>query len=102
MLSAETLRAGAGGCTYLHLSPPYSCAAICFAFHMSTIAAQIADPVALVDSLEPVAIRDRLAELDRQSRALRVLLRAAVARERQTRRRLAAAASSVEGGGHAA
>jgi hypothetical protein len=41
------------------------------------------DPVALVDQLEPDAIRTRLAELDRQSRALRVLLRAAVARERR-------------------
>jgi hypothetical protein len=40
------------------------------------------DPVALVDGLEPDAIRSRIAELDRQSRALRVLLRAAVARER--------------------
>ena len=40
------------------------------------------DPVALVDGLEPDAIRWRIAELDRQSRALRVLLRAAVARER--------------------
>jgi hypothetical protein len=43
----------------------------------------ITDPVALVDSLQPDAIRGRLAELERQSRALRVLLRTAVARERQ-------------------
>jgi hypothetical protein len=42
----------------------------------------IPDPVVLVDQLEPEAIRQRIAELDRQSRALRVLLRAAVARER--------------------
>ncbi len=41
-----------------------------------------ADPVAMVDALNPDAIRSRLVELDRQSRALRVLLRAAVARER--------------------
>jgi hypothetical protein len=47
----------------------------------------IADPVTLVDRLEPDAIRERLVELDRQSRALRVLLRAAVARERAPRRR---------------
>jgi hypothetical protein len=45
----------------------------------------IADPVALVDALEPAAIRARIADLERQSRALRVLLRAAVARERRAR-----------------
>jgi hypothetical protein len=43
----------------------------------------IIDPVALVDRLEPDAIRERLGELDRQVRALRVLLRAAIARERR-------------------
>jgi hypothetical protein len=46
----------------------------------------ISDPVGLVDSLEPDVIRARINELDRQGRALRVLLRAAIARERVTRR----------------
>jgi hypothetical protein len=43
----------------------------------------IIDPVALIDRLEPDLIRERLTELDRQTRALRVLLRAAIARERR-------------------
>jgi hypothetical protein len=43
----------------------------------------ITDPVAMIDQLEPDAIRQRIADLDRQSRALRVLLRAAIARERE-------------------
>jgi hypothetical protein len=43
------------------------------------------DPVALVDGLDAAAIRARIAELERQGRALRVLLRAAVARERRRR-----------------
>ena len=41
------------------------------------------EPVALVDQLQPDAIRARLVERDRQARALRVLPRAAVARERR-------------------
>jgi hypothetical protein len=45
-----------------------------------------ADPAALIEALDPDLIRDRLAELDRQSRALRVLLRTAVARQRSTGR----------------
>jgi hypothetical protein len=40
------------------------------------------DPTALVESLDAEAIRARLADLDRQARALRVLLRAARARQR--------------------
>ena len=32
------------------------------------------DPVVLVDGLEPAALRARLAELDRQARAIKVLL----------------------------
>jgi hypothetical protein len=40
------------------------------------------DPAALIESLDPDAIREELAELDRRSRALRVLLRSAVARQR--------------------
>jgi hypothetical protein len=40
------------------------------------------DPIAIVDGLDAETIRLHLAELERQSRALRVLLRAAVARER--------------------
>jgi hypothetical protein len=47
------------------------------------------DPVLFLDQLQPDAIRERLVELERQSRALRVLLRAAVARERQDLRRRA-------------
>jgi hypothetical protein len=43
---------------------------------------------ALVESLDPEAIRDQLAELDRQSRALRVLLRSAQARQRAADRRI--------------
>jgi hypothetical protein len=38
------------------------------------------DPVHIVDRLDAAYIRARLSELDRQQRALRVLLRAAVAR----------------------
>jgi hypothetical protein len=36
------------------------------------------DPVEIVRSLDPDAIRDRLDELDRERQALRVLLRAAM------------------------
>ncbi|HEY7313306.1 MAG TPA: hypothetical protein VH643_28410 [Gemmataceae bacterium] len=43
---------------------------------------------ALVESLDAEAIRDQLAELDRQSRALRVLLRSAQARQRAADRRI--------------
>jgi hypothetical protein len=46
-----------------------------------------ADPAALIENLDAEAIRDRLAELDRQTRALRVLLRSAVARQRFATRR---------------
>ncbi len=44
---------------------------------------QSTDPLQLIESLDPDQIRDRLAELDRQSAALRTLLRAAVARDRR-------------------
>ena len=40
------------------------------------------DYATIVDHLDPGAIRERLSELDRQSRALRVLLRAALAHQR--------------------
>jgi hypothetical protein len=40
------------------------------------------DPLALVERLDPETLRERIRELDRQRRALAVLLRAAVARER--------------------
>jgi hypothetical protein len=40
------------------------------------------DPITLVDELDPDVIRARLTELDRQTQALRVLLRAALARQR--------------------
>ncbi|HEX5271457.1 MAG TPA: hypothetical protein VFW33_13265 [Gemmataceae bacterium] len=68
---------------------------------MSTTAL-LPDPVAMVDSLEPDAIRARLADLDRQSRALRVLLRAAVARERQDLRSRPTATAQPGGNGNAA
>jgi hypothetical protein len=60
--------------------------------------ASTTDPVALVDALEPDVIRERIADLDRQSRALRVLLRAAVARERRVRPTGAAMPASLRGG----
>jgi hypothetical protein len=47
------------------------------------------DAVALIESLDARTIRARLAELDRQSRALRVLLRSALARQRKVGRQLA-------------
>jgi hypothetical protein len=46
-----------------------------------------ADPVALVDALDPDAIAARLDEIDRESKALRVLLRAARARRAAEQRR---------------
>jgi hypothetical protein len=57
------------------------------------------DPVALVESLEPGVLRTRIAELDRQARALKILLRAAVAREK---RRTAPTPVPTGGGPHAA
>jgi hypothetical protein len=48
-----------------------------------------ADPVHLIESLSPERIEARLAELSRESDALRVLLRAARARGRVTCRKAA-------------
>jgi hypothetical protein len=45
----------------------------------------VTDPVALVDQLNVETLRGRLAELGAQEHALRVLLRAAPARERGRR-----------------
>jgi hypothetical protein len=45
------------------------------------------DPAAFIESLNPQTIREQLAELDRQARALRVLLRSALARQRAAARR---------------
>lgn len=42
-------------------------------------------PTAIVNSLNPDEIRERLDELDREASALRVLLRAAIARQRPSR-----------------
>jgi hypothetical protein len=42
------------------------------------------DALALIERLDVGQIRQRLRELEQQSRALRVLLRAAVARERRS------------------
>ena len=47
----------------------------------------IADPATLLDSLDPEQLRQQLEELDRQQSALRVLLRAALVRQRQAMRR---------------
>jgi hypothetical protein len=46
------------------------------------------DAVTLIDNLDPGALRRQLLDLERQRRAVRVLLRAAVAREKaaQTRK----------------
>lgn len=52
----------------------------------------------LLDSLDSLAIRKRLAELDAEQSALRVLLRAAVARERRLK---TAAAQREQGAAHA-
>ena len=41
-----------------------------------------ADPISLIESLDPSELRSRLELLDRQQSALRVLLRAALARQR--------------------
>jgi hypothetical protein len=54
-----------------------------------TTAITPSDPAALIESLDPKAISDRLAELERQCHALRVLLRTALARRREARRRIA-------------
>jgi hypothetical protein len=43
-------------------------------------------PLDLVEQLDPDKIRQQLTDLDRQSRALRVLLRAALARRRGQQR----------------
>jgi hypothetical protein len=43
------------------------------------------DPVRLLDALDADAIAARLQELDREARALRVLLRSARARQRRNR-----------------
>lgn len=58
-----------------------------------------ADPVALIEHLEPDALRRQIAELDRQRRALVILLRAAVARERRGPQ--GDAQPAAEGGRHA-
>jgi hypothetical protein len=44
-----------------------------------------ADPATLLDNLDPEQIIERLQELDRESRALRILLRVARLRERNQR-----------------
>jgi hypothetical protein len=43
------------------------------------------DPIALLENLDPPTLRQRIIDLDRQRRALVVLLRAASARERPKR-----------------
>jgi hypothetical protein len=43
-----------------------------------------ANPLSLLETLEPEALRRQITQLDKQRRGLVVLLRAAVARERAT------------------
>jgi hypothetical protein len=56
---------------------------------------------AIVNTLDPDAIQDRLDDLDRQSKALRVLLRAARARERVRRHKAGTLAPAKGGPDHA-
>jgi hypothetical protein len=56
------------------------------------------DPLAVVEALDPEAIRTELADLHRREAALRVLLRAAVARQRPQR---SVPAGKREEAGHA-
>jgi hypothetical protein len=60
---------------------------------MSTRDPLPADVLALVDGLDSDQIRERLDALEREASALRVLCRAARARERMVRRQEAARAS---------
>jgi hypothetical protein len=55
------------------------------------------DPTALLDALDPEALRDRLHALEREARALRVLLRAALARQRHQARQLPEAEEATRG-----
>jgi hypothetical protein len=56
-----------------------------------------ADAVSLIEQLDPAALRRQIAELERRRRALGVLLKAAIARERQRAR---VATPNPEEGGH--
>lgn len=59
------------------------------------------DPIALLERLDPDAIAARLEEIEREGKALRVLLRSARARQNSAGRRKAVA-TPTDGGGHAA
>jgi hypothetical protein len=54
---------------------------------MSTATVPIPDPTAVVEALDPQAIRAKLEDLDRQRSAWLILLRAALARRRGERQR---------------
>jgi hypothetical protein len=56
------------------------------------------DPVQLLDSLNVEQLRQRIADLEAESKAFRVLLRSALARDRELRRRNAT--SLQTGGAH--
>jgi len=56
-----------------------------------------ADPAALVEQLDAAIIRRQLAELEKKRRALLVLLRAALARERTEGATRTASAEEVSG-----
>jgi hypothetical protein len=53
-----------------------------------TAAAVDRDPVALVERLDATQLREEIARLDEKQRALRVLLRAAMVRERRRQKEL--------------
>lgn len=55
------------------------------------------DAADLIERLDPQTLRDRIAELDRRRRALAILLRAAVARDRVRTVRERGAAPEVSG-----
>jgi hypothetical protein len=68
---------------------------------MSSNDPHAADPVALLESLDPEAIAARLDELEREAQALRVLLRSARARQGARKRAAAPPAPKGKGASHA-
>jgi hypothetical protein len=61
-----------------------------------SVTAALPDPDALIDQLDPDAIRGRLAEMERKRSAWLVLLRAALARRRGERQLPAAVKAAPE------
>jgi hypothetical protein len=56
----------------------------------------LSTPIDLIDKLDPDAIREKLADLERQATALRILLRAALARRQGIQRRRPAQPATAE------